>query len=486
MTYPCLIPKPNCCRLTGDFFAVFPEKQTVKKLDISLPADGTYKLCITKNEITVTAADEKGFFYAEQTLRQLSFVYGAALPTLEIEDSPAFSYRGVMLDSVRHMQSVEEIKTFIDAAALFKFNVFHWHISDDQGFRFESEVYPELTELASVRPSSDFGKVHDNTPYGGYYTKQQMREIIDYCHARFMTVIPEIDLPGHTCAILHAKPELSCKGEAVDIKTTGGIFDEIMCAGKEETFTFIFNLLDEICEVFPDEYIHIGGDEAPKKNWRACPACQQRMKEEGLTDEEQLQGYLTCRIAQHLKEKGRQVICWNETLASDVLPDGLIIQNWMDRKKKCPSYAAAGGRLIYSDYYHYYTDYPYAMTPLKKTYTADPIPKELAPEQHRNCMGVESPIWTEHVRDFERMCYMTWPRFAAVSETGWTRKERKNYADFKERITTLLPLLEETGIQAASPTEWDPLTVTRLPGTIRHFVNTVSKESVISFFKGDN
>lgn len=483
MSYPCIVPKPNRCRLTGDFFCGDVAASTVNTVDLSFPADGTYRLHIRTDAIAVTAADARGFFYAAQTLRQLAFVYGTRIPTLEIDDAPAFAHRGFMVDSVRHMQSIDELKMLIDAAALFKFNVFHWHISDDQGFRFESETYPELTRIASVRPSSDFGKVHDNTPYGGYYTKDEMREIIAFCHDRFITVIPEIDLPGHTCAILHAKPELSCKQEAVEIKTTAGIFDEILCCGKEATFDFLFGLLDEICEVFPDPFIHIGGDEAPKTNWKTCPDCQKRMQQEGLSDEEQLQGYMTVRIAEHLRGKGRQVICWNETLASDILPEGLIIQNWMDKKKQVPGFVAAGGRTVYSDYYHYYTDYPYPMTPVKKTYTADPFLKGLSADMRCNCIGVETPIWTEHVRDFSRLCYMTWPRFAAVSETGWTNSERKNYADFKERMITLLPLLEEYGIYAADPKEWDPTPVLRLPGTLGHFAGTVSKDMVINFFK---
>lgn len=483
MTFPCVIPYPNICRPAGGFFCGDSQKDTVKRTDPCMKTDGSYRLCIEKNRITVTAADEKGFFYAQQTLRQLAGVYGAKIPTLEIEDAPAFPHRGFMVDSVRHMQSIDELKRLIDAAALFKFNVFHWHISDDQGFRFESEVFPELTGLASVRDSSDFGKVHDSTPYGGYYTKQEMREIIAYCHERFITVIPEIDLPGHTCAILHAMPSLSCKGEPVSVKTTGGIFDEILCGGKEETFSFLFALLDELCEVFPDEYIHLGGDEAPKTNWKACPVCQEKMRQEGLRNEEELQGYMTVRIARHLKEKGRSVICWNETLASDNIPTDICIQNWMDKKKKCPTFAAQGGRVIYSDYYHYYTDYPYAMTPLKKTYNADPIPKNLPEAMADSCIGVETPIWTEHVRDFERLCYMTWPRFAAVSETGWTQKERKNYADFRQRITALLPLLAQAGIAAAPPEDWDPPAVSRLPGTLGHFASTVSREAVLGFFK---
>ena len=483
MTFASIVPKPAHCSInTADKFA--NAENIEKQTDKNLRTDGSYNMVLCEDKTVITAADEKGFFYAQQTLRQLKAVYGDKIPCLTVKDAPAYAYRGVMLDSVRHMQSVDEIKKFIDAAALFKFNVFHWHLSDDQGFRFESEVFPELTEISSVRPSSDFGKVHDNTPYGGYYTKAQMKEIIDFCHARFMTVIPEFDLPGHMSAVLHAKPGLSCKGQPVAIKTEGGIFPDILCAGKEEVFDFLFQLFDEVCEIFPDEFIHIGGDEAPKKYWKACPDCQKRKTELGFTDEEQLQGYMTCRIADYLAKKGRKVICWNETLASDLLPDGLIIQNWMDRKKKCPDFANKGGKLIYSDYYHYYTDYPYDMTPVSKTYNADPVIK--GQTKSDSTIGVETPIWTEHVRDFTRLCYMTWPRFAAVSETGWTKKENKNYKDFKKRITALLPLLEENGIKAADPSEWDPNPVSRLCGTVSFFAGTVSKEMILNFIKGNN
>lgn len=484
MNCPSIVPKPNHCIITDA--AVFADVRNITKEYDTALADGAYNMTLSENGSTVTAADEKGFFYAEQTLRQLRAVYGDKIPCLVLRDAPAFSHRGFMLDSVRHIQSVREIKTLIEAAALFKFNVFHWHLSDDQGFRFESETFPELIERSSVRPSSDFGDVHDSTLYGGYYTKAEMREIVQFCHERFITVIPEFDLPGHTSAVLHAKPELSCSGEDVAIKTCGGIFPDILCGGKEEVYDFIFALMDEVCEVFPDTYIHIGGDEAPKKHWKTCKHCQSKMQELGFADEEQLQGYMTCRIAEYLQKKGRKVICWNETLASDVLPDELIIQNWMDRKKQCTPFANKGGKLIYSDYYHYYTDYPYAMTPVRKTYNASPFAHDLFPAAHKNVVGVETPIWTEHVRDFNRLCYMTWPRFAAVSETGWTNTDNKDYKDFRRRMTALLPLLKETGIEAAPPAEWDPDPVSRLFGTLKFFSRTVNKEMILNFIKGDN
>lgn len=477
-----IIPRPSYGVLTDSANADL--HRFTETIDPSMPKNGAYELTLTTDGSFLKAADEQGLFYGKQTLRQLRAVYGDHIACLVIKDEPAYLYRGIMVDSVRHMQSVDELKKIIDAAAMFKFNVFHWHLSDDQGFRFESEVFPELNEKSSVRPSSDFGKVHDNTPYGGYFTKEQMKEIVDFCHERFITVIPEFDLPGHMSAVLHAKPELSCKGEPVAIKTTGGIFPDILCAGKEEVFDFLFKLFDEVCEVFPDEYIHIGGDEAPKKYWKTCPHCQKRKAELGFTDEEQLQGYMTCRIADYLAAKGRKVICWNETLASDVLPKDLVIQNWMDKKKKCPAFANKGGKLIYSDYYHYYTDYPYTMTPLWKTYHASPvIAGQTAPQ---NTIGVEAPIWTEHVRDFARLCYMTWPRFAAVSETGWTKKENKDYQDFKERMKALLPVLADMGIVAADEKEWDPNPLSRLFGTASFFKGTVNKDMILNFIKGNN
>ncbi len=478
-----IIPRPNFCVLTDA--AVFADLRCfTETTDPVMQKNGAYELTLTADGSFLKAADEQGLFYGKQTLRQLKAVYDDNVPCLVIKDAPAYPYRGIMVDSVRHMQSVEELKKLIDAAAMFKFNVFHWHLSDDQGFRFESEVFPELIEKSSVRPSSDFGKVHDNTPYGGYFTKKQIKEIVDFCHARFITVIPEFDLPGHMSAVLHARPELSCRGTEVAIKTTGGIFPDILCAGKEEVFDFLFKLFDEVCEVFPDEYIHIGGDEAPKKYWKTCPHCQKRKAELGFTDEEQLQGYMTCRIADYLAAKGRKVICWNETLASDVLPKDLVIQNWMDRKKKCPAFANKGGKLIYSDYYHYYTDYPYTMTPVHKTYHVSPVIEgQFVPQ---STVGVETPIWTEHVRDFARLCYMTWPRFAAVSETGWTKEENKNYKDFKERMIALLPVLADMGIVAADPKEWDPTPLFRLFGTASFFAGTVNKDMILNFFKGSN
>jgi hexosaminidase len=363
-----------------------------------------------------------------------------------------FEYRGFMLDSVRHMQSIEEIKKLIDTLPLLKINKFHWHLTDDQGWRFESERFPQLNSAAE-RPYSDFGKTYVNEPHGKLYTKDEMREIVAYCAERGIEVVPEFDIPGHTSALLHAYPHLSCNEEPIEVKTCQGIFTDILCAGKDETFETVFDILADIIEIFPSEYIHIGGDEAPKKRWKECPDCQKRIKDEGLRNEEELQGWFTNKVVEFLESRGRKAIVWNESLKSGLVKNSLV-QMWMDRKKDSVAYANKGGKIIVSDFFHYYCDYPYGMTPLKKTYNYDPILKGI--KNKNSVVGVEAPIWTEYINNFDHLCYMCFPRFTAVAETGWTEKENKNADDFCRRFEKYSAILTDTGITPAPASEWNP------------------------------
>lgn len=464
-----VIPMPNKIRYLGGETEINSENLSISVSEAL--EEEEYVLTVDADGVKIIGGSEKAVFYAKQTLRQL----GDNCPCIIIEDKPAFPYRGFMLDTVRHIFSVEETKKLIDAAASVKMNVMHWHLTDDQGFRIYSSRRPEATFKGSVRKSSDFGRLKESGEYGGYFTAEEMKEIVDYCAERYITVIPEFDVPGHTSALLHAYPELSCKGEAVEVKTSQGIYEDILCAGKDETFDVVFDILSDILEIFPSEYIHIGGDEAPKTRWKECPHCQQRMKKEGLKDEETLQGWFTNQIVDFLKSKGRKAVVWNESLKSGVVDGSVTVQMWMDKKKLSVDYANDGGRMINSDFFHYYCDYPYGMTPLIKTYNYNPVHRNI--KDKNTVAGVEAPIWTEYINNFEHLCCMFFPRVTAVAETGWTEEKSKDAADFQRRFRIYTNILEEIGITPAPPEEWNPSALDRLAKTLSFFSGIAKRKN---------
>lgn len=457
-----VIPQPNKVIFTGGSFPLpggsHILEHTERREDLSLGQE-EYRLQVKRDGAILTAATAQGFFYGEQTLLQMERSYERRLPCLRIQDQPRFPYRAFMLDSARHFWTVPQVKQMIDAAVLFKFNTFHWHLTDDQGWRIEIDAYPELVEIGSVRRRSAFGTVIDENEYRGHYTKEDIREIVRYCEERFIEVVPEFDIPGHTSAVLAAFPELSCTGKPVEVQQTQGIFKDILCAGKEEAFTFAKTVLGEMAELFPGRYIHIGGDEAPKTRWKACPLCQERIKAEGLKNEEELQGYFTNRIAEYLATLGKTPMVWNESLKSGILNQTIIPIHWMDKKPvtDCARWVNHGGHMVNGDFFHYYTDYEYTRTPLKKTYSYDPAPRGVKPAALSGLLGVETMLWTEHVRDMGRMGYMAYPRFAAVAESGWTLPVHKDENGFKEAFRHVTPRLKELGITPASPKKWNPL-----------------------------
>ncbi len=460
---------PNKITYLGGETKIVPEN-TKASVDSSL-GEEEYILIAENNETEIIGGSEKAVFYAKQTLRQL----GEISPCVKIEDKPAFGYRGFMLDTVRHIFSVEDTKKLIDAAASAKMNVMHWHLTDDQGFRIYSSRRPEATIKGSVRKSSGFGKLKEEGAYGGYFTVEEMKEIVDYCAERYITAIPEFDIPGHTSAILHAFPQLSCSGEEVEVKTAQGIYDDILCAGKDETFDVVFDILSDIIEIFPSEYIHIGGDEAPKKRWKTCPHCQARIKDEGLADEEALQGWFTNRVVEFLRSKGRKAVVWNESLKSGIVDESVTVQMWMDKKKLSVDFANRGGIMINSDFFHYYCDYPYGMTPLDKTYNYNPVDKKIS--NKNTVAGVEAPIWTEYINNFEHLCFMCFPRFTAVAETGWTNYENKNASDFRRRFKDYSAVLGEIGIVPAPESEWNPSVFSRIAKTLSFVSGLLQKDN---------
>ncbi len=340
-----------------------------------------------------------------------------------------FEYRGFMLDSVRHMQRIEEIKKLIDALAVLKFNKFHWHLTDDQGWRFESERFPELNTVAAVRPYSDFGKTRDDEPYGRVYTKSEMREIVDYCAERGIDVIPEFDIPGHTSALLSAIPSLSCSGKDVKIKTHQGIFKDVLCLAKEETFEVITAILDEFLEVFPSEYIHIGGDEAPRDHWKSCPDCQKYMQENGIENYAEYQNCFMNRIIGYLESKNRHCIVWNEAANGSNLDKRAIIQYWKENPKPAVKFINGGGKAILSPFSYCYFDYDYNITPLNRTYSLKPYLNGLTEEGKKNIIGVEGTVWTEYIIGNEQLESLVFPRIIAVSKLA-LGENNKPYKDF--------------------------------------------------------
>lgn len=462
-----IIPMPNNIYEYGGEKHFF-EKDFVFEKKEGIPEEG-YEITIGEDGVFVAYSTGKGLFYARNTLSQLEGENGK-LPFLRIVDAPRFSYRAFMIDSSRHMQTVGEIKKFIEAAAFFKFNVFHWHLTDDQGWRIESEKYPELNRVGSYRNGHGFSS-RNKAVYGGYYTKDEIRDVVEFCRERHIDVIPEIDMPGHMVAAIASYPELSCSGKATEVAKQAGIHKNILCAGKEEVFKFCFDIIDEVSELFPYKYFHIGGDEAPKVRWDNCPHCLERIREEGLKDSEELQGYFVNRIIAHLRKLGKKPVVWNESLKSGMLEKDAVVCDWMDRDHLCEPWANDGGKIIIEDFFHYYLDYNYGITPLKKTYSYNPMLEKLDIVGRKNVLGVETPIWTEFVEDFERMCYLCFPRLMAVGESGWTNWGRHDFRDFCRRAEANRARLLSMGINMAPGKDWNPLPLGRLKGQFRHNKN---------------
>lgn len=472
-----IIPKPNHCTMQKGWFTI-PKGGIASaiqtRIDETIAHPEGYTLEITESGIEMCAATAQGIFYAQQTLRQLQQGYRDRLPLFTIADQPAHGYRGFMLDCCRHFFPVEDLKKMIDAAACFKFNKFHWHLTDDQGWRIQIDSYPKLVEVGATRPGSNFGKTHEPGPYGGYYTKDDIREIVQYCKDRFIDVIPELEIPGHASAILAAYPELSCDGEPVEVKTSGGIFPDILCAGNPEIYPFLEAVLDEFMELFPYEMIHLGGDEAPKKNWRNCQRCQDLMQELALDSEHALQGHLTNTVAAYLEKCGKKVMVWNDSLKGGNILQSITIQHWMGNPEQSAAHANQGGDVVVSDYYHYYLDYSYGQTPLEKTYNYEPTFGDLTDEGAKHILGVECPVWTEYISDFKRMTYMAWPRMAAVAETGWTDREQRNYGGFEHRLQQLSGLFHSLRIQGAPPSDWNPKGVQKVSQLLSFWNNAIT------------
>lgn len=421
--------------------------------DESDASSEAYSLIVGENGITVSAKSERGLFYGVQTLKQLiaaSFdekTKSAKIPALEINDSPRFRYRGFMFDTVRHFFPVEVVKKYIEAISLLKFNVFHWHLTDDQGWRIQIDKYPRLIENGSMRRETK----GDKTPHGGYYTKDEIKDVVEFAKERYITVIPEFDIPGHTRAAVSSYPELGCANKPVEVSTKFGIHSEILCAGRESSYEFVRDVLKECAEIFPSEYVHIGGDEAVKHEWYKCEDCQRKIKELGLDNEEELQAYFTEKAVEYLKTLHKTAICWNESANSGKLEESVVLQFWQDGKdnENVVREVKKGRKIIVSKFNPYYLDYPYPMHSLKAAYEFEPVFKGIEGYEN-NVLGVESPVWTEWIDNTDLLSFRVFPRLTAVSESAWCDKSKKDYPAFVGALGVVNRIIEKTtGIVSA-------------------------------------
>lgn len=449
-----MLPKPRTVKyLDGTVSPACPQEE---KLNPQLERE-EYRIHISGEKILLEGGSRAGLFYANTTLGQLKLLYPEALPCMEIEDKPYYPYRSFHIDCARHFFPADQIKKMIRMCAEFKLNHFHWHISDDQGWRVESSRFPRLHEIGSVRRGDYFDKNSSDEIQGGYYTRREVKEIVALCEELGIEVVPEVDMPGHVMAILAAYPEYGCDGRKVEVGNRSGIFHEIFCAGKEETFTFIEELLDDLMELFPGKYFHIGGDEAPKSHWKVCPHCKKRMEEEGLKSFQELQGYVENRISSYLISRGRIPVVWNEAVYGGNLDPAVVVQLWIDdRDNMLKAHLDKGGKAIISNVMNSYCDYPYGSIPLKSMYEIDTQPEMLGERGRDSVIGPECLLWTEHVRDSERMEKQCWPRYAASAQAGWCGPDRPPYEEFKETLKKLLPLFRRYGVQFTEPEGWDP------------------------------
>ncbi len=430
-----------------------------------------YQLKVNAEGVVISGASEAGVFYGIQTLRKSIPVLENSTPVLsyvEISDAPRFDYRGAHFDVSRHFFTVEEVKSFIDMMALHNMNRLHWHITDDQGWRIEIKKYPLLTEIGSQRKETVIGHnsgEYDGKPYGGFYTQEEAREIVAYAAERYITVVPEIDLPGHMQAALAAYPQLGCMGGPYDVWTIWGVSDNVLCAGNDSVLTFIDDVLAEIIDIFPSEYIHIGGDECPKVKWKSCSKCQARIKALGIksddkhSKEEYLQSFIINHGEKFLNAHGRQMIGWDETLEGGLAPNATVM-SWrgegggIEAAKQHHDVIMTPNTYLYFDYYQTKDteNEPMAIggyLPLERVYSYEPMPRSLTQEEQKYIVGVQANHWTEYIPTFSQLQYMALPRWAALCEIQWSQADKKDYQNFLTRLPQLISLYQTEGYNYA-------------------------------------
>ncbi|MBR6692213.1 MAG: family 20 glycosylhydrolase [Bacteroidaceae bacterium] len=430
-----------------------------------------YKLTVDEEGVNITGTSAAGVFYGIQTLRKsIPANEGEVLlPAVTINDSPRFSYRGAHLDVSRHYFTTDSIKRFIDMLALHNLNRFHWHLTDDQGWRVEIKKYPKLTTVAAERDETVIGRNsgnYDGQHYGPFfYTQEECREIVAYAAERHITVIPEIDLPGHMQAALAAYPEYGCTGGPYEVWKMWGVSDNVLCAGNDATLSFIEDVLTEVIDVFPSEYIHIGGDECPKTQWEKCPKCQARIKELGIKGDDKhsaemyLQSFVINHAEKFLNSKGRQIIGWDEILEGGLAPNATVhswrgIEGGIEAAKQGHDCIMSPTTFMYFDYYQtkYTDEEPLAIggyVPVEKVYSFEPMDPSLTPDEQKHIIGVQANLWSEYIPTFSHVEYMELPRMAALCEVQWCKPEKKNFEEFKQRLLQLIGIYEKYGYNYA-------------------------------------
>jgi len=467
---------------TGYDLAITSEQQSQNIISLHIDSDTAnyinseaYQLTSAEDRVSIKAPSGAGLFYGMQSLLQLfpPQVYQTdytlvpqnvdwTIPVVKIEDYPRFKYRGMHLDVARHFFPVKFVKRYIDLMAMHKMNRFHWHLTEDQGWRIEIKQYPKLTAIGGWRDSTLVGHygtgIYDGERYGGFYTQEEIREVVDYAQKRHVTIIPEIEMPGHASAALASYPELGCiEDKDYKVKTTWGIFEDIYCP-SEQTFTFLKNVLTEVMQLFPSKYIHIGGDEAPKKQWKESELAQQVIQREGLKDEKELQSYFITRIEEFLNKNGRQIIGWDEILEGGLAPNATVM-SWRGTEggiaaaKQHHDVVMTPSSHLYFDYYQGVPETePLAIggfSPLKEVYSFEPIPEELTVKESKFVLGAQANVWTEYMQSADKVEYMAYPRAAALSEVTWSPKSKQNWTDFWRRLQTHFDRLDVLGVNAA-------------------------------------
>ncbi len=426
--------------------------------------DEAYQLNITTKNITIQSKNGKGAFYALQSLFQLmpAQVYAAVksnviatVPACQVADAPRFSYRGLMLDAGRHFYTVDFIKRYIDLMAVYKLNTFHWHLTEDQGWRIEIKKYPLLTSISSIRKESMVGAYKDmkfdKTPYGGFYTQEDIKEVVAYASKKFVTIIPEIEMPGHSQALLAAYPQLGCNPDKIyEVATKWGVSEDVLCP-REETFTVMQDILTEVMALFPGQYIHIGGDECPKKQWKESRFCQDLIKKLKLKDEHELQSYFIGRIDKFITSKGKKMLGWDEILEGGLSPNAMVM-SWrgtaggIEAAKLNHDVVMSPNSFFYLDYYQADPKtQPLAIggnLPLSKCYSFEPDLPELTEAEAKHIVGVQANVWTEYIGTPAYAEYMTFPRALALAEIGWSPKRPKNYVAFSDRVKKHIPVMD--------------------------------------------
>ncbi|MBK6913333.1 MAG: family 20 glycosylhydrolase [Ignavibacteriales bacterium] len=445
--------------------------------------DEGYELSVSNKVVFLSAYKPSGLFHGIQTIRQLlppeieklngSEIQNLSLPGIIILDKPKFPWRGMLLDCCRHFMDKEFVKRYIDLLAYHKMNVLHWHLTEDQGWRIEIKKYPELTEVGAWR------KNDDGTLYGGYYTQEDIREVVEYANSRYITIVPEIEMPGHSMAAITAYPQLSCTGGPFDVAATWGVFKDVYCAGNDSTFTFLEDVLTEVIHLFPGTYIHIGGDEVPKDRWNKCEKCQNRIESEGLGNEAELQSYFIKRIEKFLSSKGKRLVGWDEILEGGLPPEATV-QSWRGMDGAITA-VRSGHDAVVSPTSHAYFDYDLATTDLEKVYSFNPIPPVLTAEEQIHILGGECNMWTESAPQ-EKIDNKVFPRILAMAEVLWSANPDRNFDEFFQRVYFHYKRLEFLGVKFGS--ESSPLKISSYfnPDDLSINADIISKDSSLNIY----